>query len=105
VNLIIDCSLSEPPSEISTFRDVTLFGKTYCFDDILLCCPKGTRSTYWDWLKTHGAHDYITYLIRHHEPESGILMHPEEGDIVIDKITCFNLNYIISVLNKFRRDA
>ena len=103
MNLIIDCSLSEPPSEISCFRDVTLFGKTYCFDDILLSCPKGTRSTYWSWLKSYGAHDYITYLILHHEVESGILMHPQDGDIIVDKITSFNLNKIISVLNKLRR--
>lgn len=105
MNLIIDCSFCEPPSEISCFRDITLYSKINCFDDILVTCPIGTRTAYWNWLKSYGAHDYITYLIRHHEPETGILMHPEEGDIVIDKITCFNLNYIISVLNKFRRDA
>lgn len=105
MNLIIDCSLSEPPSEISCFRDVTLFSSTYCFDDILLSCPKGTRSAYWNWLKSHGAHDYITYLILYNEVESGVLMHPKDGDIIVNKITSFNLNNIISVLNKLSRNV
>lgn len=97
MNLIIDCSLSEPPSEISCFRDVTLFGKTYYFEDVLLTCPKGTRSTYWSWLKSKGAHDYITYLITYSDIEEGYLMHPQEGDIVVEQINAFNLNHIISV--------
>lgn len=104
MNLIIDCSLSEPPSEVSCFRDITLFGKIYCFDDILLSCPKGTRSIYWNWLKSHGAHDYITYLILYHEVEPGILMHPEDGDIRVRKIDSFNLNNILSVINKYRKN-
>ena len=102
MNLIIDCTLSEPPSEISCFRDVTLFSKVYCFDDVLLSCPTGTRSIYWNWLKSNGAHDYITYLINYKEVEPGILMHPDKGNIRVQKITSFNLNDIISVLKTFR---
>lgn len=100
--LIIDCSLSEPPSEIHPFRDVTLYSKTFCFDDILLICPKGTRSSYWDWLKSYGAHDYISYLLTYSEHENGILMHPIKGDITIRSINYFNLNSVISILNQFK---
>ena len=54
--LKIQSCLTESPSEISCFRDVTLYAKTYCFEDVLLECEPGTRSAYWAWLKRHGAH-------------------------------------------------
>jgi hypothetical protein len=102
MNLIIDCSLSEPPSEISCFRDITLFSKVYCFEDVLLSCPKGTRSSYWSWLKKNGAHDYITYLLTYSDNEDGISMHPEYGDIVVKRINSFNLNEVIRFLKRYK---
>ena len=69
MNLIINSLFSEPPSEISCFRDVTLYGKTFIFDDVLIKCAKGTRSFYWKWLKNHGAHDFVSCLILEHEEE------------------------------------
>ena len=62
MNLIIEAPLCEPPSEVSCFRDVTLYGKTFIFEDILVKCDYGTRSIYWRWLKRHGAHDFISQL-------------------------------------------
>ena len=103
VNLIIEASLSEPPSEISCFRDVTLYGKSFVFEDVVLSCEKGTRSIYWNWLKSHGAHDFISYLALETESIDGVLMHSEKGDFTIDRITSFNLNKIISYLQSFRR--
>lgn len=98
MNLIIDCTLSEPPSEISSFRDVTMYSKIFHFEDVLLSCKTGTRSIYWQWLKNNGAHDYIAHVLNEEENERGILMHPNRGDIVVDRITAFNLNYIINQL-------
>ena len=69
MKLIISAFLCEPPSNISCFRDVTLYGKIYVFEDILLSCKKGTRSAYWEWLKSYGAHDFISYLILDEEKE------------------------------------
>jgi len=104
MKLIIESCLSEPPSEISCFRDVTLYAKTYCFEDILVQCPPGTRSLYWNWLKRHGAHDFISYLIRMDEKEPGYSMGTTPGsDIVTDRIACCNLSEIINSLQQFRR--
>jgi len=103
MNLIISASLCAPPSEISPFRDVTLYGKTFVFEDILLECEKGTRSFYWKWLKSHGAHDFISYLLIDSEKEYGFKMSPRKGNLNIDNITAVNLNFIISVLNSIKR--
>lgn len=102
MNLIISASLCAPPSEVSTFRDVTLYGKTFIFEDVLVECEKGTRSFYWEWLKSHGAHDFVSYLICDHEKEYGFKLAPREGNLNIDNISAFNLNYIISALNSVR---
>ncbi len=98
MNLIINSSLSEPPSEISCFRDVTMYSKILNFDGILLSCKKGTRSLYWNWLKAHGAHDYISYILKEEEKEDGVIMHPEFGNIIVDRINSNNLNLILSRL-------
>jgi hypothetical protein len=63
-----------------------------------MLCENGTRSLYWNWLKKNGAHDFINGLLCEDEYESGVLIHPEKGNIVIDRITCVNLNYILTKL-------
>lgn len=103
MNLIIESSLTEPPSEISCFRDVTLYSKTFIFDDVLVQCQKGTRSMYWRWLKQHGAHDFVSQLIREDEREVGFRIATTKGDYIIDKISCENITTIISTLNRFKK--
>ena len=97
--LIIDSCLCEPPSEIACFRDVTLYAKSFVFDSVLLRCPPGTRSMYWEWLKGYGAHDFVDYLIRASEKERGyILSDSPPANIVVDRISCENLSYLVSRL-------
>lgn len=102
MKLIIESALSEPPSEISCFRDVTLYGKVFIFDDILLRCKRGTRSIYWDWLKRHGAHDFISYLIRDDEEEEGYTISQERGNLKVERICVNNLDFIIQCLNSLK---
>ena len=98
MNLIIDSSLSEPPSEVSCFRDVTLYSKIFVFEDVLLECPKVTRSLYWKWLKKHGAHDFISDLILITDSESGIKISPTKGNITVSQITSDTLSHVIKCL-------
>lgn len=98
MKLIIDSALSEPPSEISCFRDVTLYAKVYYYEDVLLRCKKGTRSIYWDWLKRHGAHDFISYLLTEEEKEYGFTISTKEGNLNIPRIHAGNLDFIINSL-------
>ncbi|MDB4348294.1 hypothetical protein OAA62_00100 [bacterium] len=99
MKLIIDSSLCEPPSEIYPFRDVTLYAKTFVFEDVILKCPDGTRSMYWNWLKNYGAHDFISYLIKYSELESGFQLGPEGSNLNIEYISNRNLSFIISSLS------
>ena len=88
---------------MAVFRDVTLYGKTFIFEDILLKCEEGTRSLYWKWLKNHGAHDFISQLIREHEDEAGFKISSTKGNLNVDRITAHNLSFIIGVLTSLKR--
>jgi hypothetical protein len=103
MNLIIESSLCAPPSEVSCFRDVTLYGKIFIFEDILVQCEDGTRSIYWRWLKKHGAHDFISQLLKEDEREHGFKISPKKGNVNVDRIVCSNLNFIISSLPELRK--
>lgn len=102
MNLIISAPLCAPPSEAPAFRDVTLYGKTFVFDDVLLECEAGTRSFYWKWLKSRGAHDFVSYLLKTTEREEGFKMAPRGGNLNIEAIHSFNLDFILSVLYNIR---
>ena len=98
MKLIIDSELSEPPSEVTCFRDVTLYAKVFAFEDVLLRCRPGTRSIYWKWLKMNGAHDYISYLLLDNEQELGYSISIKNGNINVPKIDHNNLSFIIKCI-------
>ena len=103
MQLKIQSCLTESPSEISCFRDVTLFARTFIFEDVLVVCEPGTRSMYWNWLKSHGAHDFVSELIRSDTKEPGYSIGTTPGhNIVTDRIACNNLSEIISSLQRFQ---
>ena len=61
--LIFDCELTEPPSSVSCFRDVTLYSKVFLDCENLIKCPRGTKTMYWNWIKRYGAHDFVDQII------------------------------------------
>lgn len=103
MNLIISSFLTEHPSSLYCFRDVTLYAKSFVFDDIIIKCPKGTRSFYWTWLKRNGAHDFISYLAREKESIQGVLISNSHANLNIDKIDYSNLDFVISFLKNFKK--
>ena len=104
MNLIIDCSLTVPPSETYPFRDVTLYAKTFVFQDILVQCEEGTRSMYWKWLKDNRVHDFVSYMLSPYEQERGFVIAPKGGNLNVDRITCANLSFIISSISSLKKD-
>ena len=101
--LIIESCLTEPPSEITCFRDITLFSKLFIFEDILLECKPGTRAIYWNWLKSHGAHDFISQLVLDSEKQSGYTIKTTRGaNYKTDRINYDNFKDIIYTLRSLK---
>ena len=101
--IIYDCQLTEPPSSIHCFRDVTLFSKIFLNADNLIKCPNGTRSMYWKWIKSYGAHDFIEQLLRYGEEQSGITVGMRRSSLNIKYINEFNYGDIINRLKKYNQ--
>lgn len=99
--LIIDATLTEPPSEVSCFRDVTLYASCFIKKRIVLECEDTMKDIYWKWLKRYGAFDYVDDII---EPfsESDISIRPMRGNITVPSIDSANLRFILQRLEELR---
>ena len=97
MNLIIDASLSEPPSEISVFRDVTLYSNAILKYNILIECEKNMRDLYYYWLKNRGAFDFVDDFVNLNE-EVGIKMGPTNSQIKITYLRTEKLSWILNRL-------
>ncbi len=102
MNIIIDAELSEPPSSINCFRDVTLYVACFMDASVLVQCSRSMKDLYYHWLKDHGAYDFIDAIVRNEE-EKGFTIGHEGSNIMVDRITAHNLNIIINRLNSFRK--
>ena len=97
--VIYDSMLTEPPSSVHCFRDLTLYSNVFLNTNNLLKCPKGTRSMYWKWIKRYGAHDFIEQIITEEENQGGILI-GKHGSIKCSYLNESNYQQVMNVLKK-----
>lgn len=102
MNLIIDAELTEPPSEVSVFRDVTLYSSMFLEMMVLLSCENDMKDLYWYWLKNRGAFDFVKDIINDKSSERGITMASKSATIQIKYLRVENLNYVINRLNTLK---
>jgi hypothetical protein len=101
VRIILEASLSEPPSSVHCFRDVTLYASCFINADVLLECEKKLKDSYYKWLKSYGAYDFIDEIVSKDE-EQGYRIGTYKASILVDRIVYDNLNIIIRNLSKFK---
>lgn len=95
--IIYDSVLTEPPSSVHCFRDVTLYVKVFLEKDNILRCPKGMRTSYWNWIKRYGAHDFIEEIITDEEYQEGLLI-SKDGPIVCEVLNEINYGDVINLI-------
>ena len=90
MNLLIDCILTAPPSEIGAFRSVTLYATVFKKYDCLIVANSDEIDYYYKWLKNKGAYDFIKQFV---------LPQTETGKMLnFKRITYNNLNNVILYL-------
>ncbi len=99
--LKIEAVLTEPPSSITVFRDTTLFASAFCDLDVLLECKPGTRSSYWRWLKSWGAHDFVEELVWEGE-ETGLSLGKKRANIRVDELSHHTYAFVIDCLRALK---
>jgi hypothetical protein len=98
--IIYDSVLTEPPSSVHCFRDVTLYSNVFLNANNLLQCPKGTRSMYWRWIKKYGAHDFIEEILTSEEDQEGIYV-GKNKKVNYKYINESNMSNLINELKRF----
>lgn len=99
MNLIIDADLTNPPSELSVFRDITLYSKVFLDLDVLLECESEHKDIYYYWLKNRGAFDYIDDFVNS-DQEHGITIRSSNATITLKCLRVEELNKVIYLLKK-----
>ena len=98
MNLIIDAGLTEPPSEVPVFRDVTLYSTVFLEMMVLLQCDPSMKDLYWYWLKNRGAFDFVQDIIEE-GMEHGVKMGTaNRANIAIKYLRVENLNFVLDRL-------
>ena len=97
--ILMEATLSEPPSSITCFRDVTLYASIFKNKDILVFCEKDHVDLYWYWLKAHGAMDFIEDFVRYKE-EPGYIIGENRGNISIPRLDEWTLPMVVGALSR-----
>ncbi|MAG59324.1 hypothetical protein CMO96_00855 [Candidatus Woesebacteria bacterium] len=98
--IIIDAILSEPPSQVTCFRDVTLYARVFIKKSVLVECEKMSKDIYYKWLKEHGAWDFVEEIVSIDEGVIGFTIRTTKANLKIERIVPENLNIIVSALNR-----
>lgn len=69
--LLIDGFLTEPPSETTLLRDITLYASIFKDMDVLIEAEQEMKDLYYKWLKDHGAFDFVQDIVGYNI-ESGL---------------------------------
>lgn len=102
--ILIEGVLSEPPSSVYCFRDLTLYADIFLGADVIVECEKEHKDIYWEWLKRRCAMDFVQDILSFGE-EKGLKIRSLDlggASILVDKIDEISLARIISRLNCFR---
>lgn len=100
--LLIDAELSAPPSEVSLFRDITLFSACFLKKDVILECRHSEQDYYYKWLKRRGSWDFVEDIIRP-KTEHGLSIRVSRGNITIPRITYNIFPSVIARLESYRQ--
>ena len=99
--IIIDATLSEPPSSVTCFRDVTLYANCFIKKNVVIECDRNMRDIYWHWLKRYGAFDFVADIV---DPftERDISIRPTRASITVPRIDASALHIILGRLEQLR---
>ena len=109
MNLIIEACLSEPPTEVLPFRDMTWEAKRSIGASVLIECDPEMKDMYWNFMKRRGMLDFVEDILSTEEQEKGMrlvssyevdIFHYVTPSIEVNRIDWFSAQEIIDKLKK-----
>ena len=108
MNLIIEASLSEPPTQVLPFRDFTWRAKKKLGRSILIECDETEKDLYWKFMKPRGMFDFVDQLVSQREGVFGFRIINRGGStfsiapsMLVDRIDQFNHAEILEKITRF----
>lgn len=95
MNLIIRDELLEPPTDLYSFRDVTLFATVFLKLDVVV--ETENKDGYWNFLRKRACHDFVKAMVAYDE-ERGFRMSTSNANLIVGAICPENLQFILSSL-------
>lgn len=102
MNLIINASLSEPPSESLYFRYLTLAAKSNLECDVLIESKRDMVDFYFNYFKKKGLMDYVSEIVIPEYRIEGVRIDTELNypkTILVKSISCEN---VLSLLGQVK---
>ena len=93
--------LTEPPSETTLFRDITLYATIFRGKDVILECSPEMKDFYYKWLKSRGAFDFVQDILDYGREVGFTIRYkrsPARGNIKVRQLGYHNFNRIIQSL-------
>lgn len=100
MKLLIDGKLALPPSSVSCFRDVTLYGSVFSQFEVLVEARRKNRDMIWQWLRDQHALDFVSDFVRPTQEHGVSLSYKRHCNICVTRITANNLQFIINRLSQ-----
>ena len=98
--IIIDATLSEPPSSTACFRDVTLYCNCFIKKNVVIECDPDMKDIYWKWLRKRGAFDFVTD-IKDPFSENDISIRPTKATIQVPQIDEITYRFVLARLQEY----
>lgn len=103
-NLLVQASLTEPPSDSLAIYSIFMISKTKFNMNILLLTEQEMKDFYYKYLKIKGLHDYIDYiLVEEEKQERGLKLTNENGENPLIKLKMIVFENQVSILNSIRK--
>ena len=99
--LLVNGHLIFPPSSTSCFRDITLYASVFRDAEVVLQIEETYTDTCYQYLKQHGAFDFVEDIVKP-EQETGIILSSDEPyHIRARKLWQGNLSRIVSDIDRY----
>jgi hypothetical protein len=102
MNLLIQASLSEPPSDSLAFRYVTLVSKQKFDMNVLLLTEQEVKDMYYKYLLKKGLFDFIDGILTTQEKETGLRLDTKVERPPTIKLKAIVFENQVSILNKIK---
>ena len=103
MDLIIDGSLTAPPSQVYCFRDISLYVKCFLDRNIFVECKKDEIDLYWYWLKRNNAYDFVDGMVRSGEVIGFKIGPKRKSNLKIESIDYYNQSFVLKNISKMLR--